>query len=147
MGIKKLDELQLIKRGNIFKHCLFTVIGLLLINVTLLEFDFAIMSQINMLLCIIQFTISLFCIEMIINEIYPIGEKRMRVIYCFFGLMGVTLAILSLCEVIISKKAMFEDGLISNEGIGLLISILNLSIIGAYIGRKLYNKNHKEGEL
>lgn len=141
---KKLDELELIKRGNIFKHCLFTVIGLLLINVTLLELDIIFMSQRNIMLCIIMFIVSLFCSEMILNDIYPIGEKRQRFIYVFFGLYGITLAVLSFYEAVILKYPLIEDGILSDTITYAIASIFSMSVGITYICRMLYNKKHKE---
>ena len=98
MKIKKLDELQYIKRGNVFKHCLFTTICLLLINIALLEFDIAIASQRSTLVLIVLFVVSLLCIEMIYFEIYPLSEKRQKFLYIFAGLYGLAAIIASVYD-------------------------------------------------
>jgi predicted acyltransferase len=145
MKFKKLDELQYIKRGNIFKHCLFTVIGLLLLYYTVLGFDIVIMSQRNAILLIIIFTVSLFCIEMIWNEIYPISEKRQKFLYFILGLFGFAVIILSAYEMITGKACFMEREIISDTGTGFIMGCLLFMIFAAYILRKITAK--KKGEM
>lgn len=144
MIIKRLDELELIKRGRVFKHCFFILIILLTINMYLIKLDIEIMSQDNMMLCIIFFIISLFCVMMISYDIYPIGEKRLRVMYLLCGLMGILFALLGIYDIAALDKSFIEDGLISSSGVSIILCLPALSIPAAYLVKKILNKKHKE---
>lgn len=82
---KNLAELQLLKRGNIFKNCFFTVLLLLFVNLSLLKLDIKILNSESAMLLFMQIPITLFCIEMILYDIYPVGENRMRLLYVGYG--------------------------------------------------------------
>lgn len=145
MKIKKLDELEYIKRGNIFKHCLFTIIGLLLVYIVLLESDIIFISQRNVLIFIIMFIVSLFCIEMICYDIHPLSEKRQKFLYIFAGLFGVAIIIISAYELITSEASFIENNIISDTGTGIIIGCLFSLILLTYIIKSNYNKK-REGE-
>jgi len=140
MKTKKLDELQYIKRGNIFKHCLFTIIGLLLLYIALVEFDIILMSQRNALLLIIIFIVSLFCIEMICYGIYPLSEKRQMFIYMIAGLCGLTVTIIALCEMVFGKESFIENEMLSDFGAGVILGCLLFAIFFAYAIKSKYNR-------
>lgn len=145
MKIKKLDELEYIKRGNIFKHCLFTIIGLLLVYIVLLESDIIFISQRNVLIFIIMFIVSLFCIEMICYDIHPLSEKRQKFLYIFAGLFGVAIIIISTYELITNEASFIENNIISDTGTGIIIGCLFSLILLTYIIKSNYNKK-REGE-
>ena len=138
MKIKKLDELQYIKRGNIFKHCLFTIIGLLLLNIAAIEFDLVFMSQRNSLILIIVFVVSLFCIEMICYGIYPLSEKRQKFIYFFAGFIGMAAIITTAYEMIFDKVSFIKNRMLSDSGAGLIMGCLLFAILIAYVMKIVY---------
>ena len=144
MKIKKLDELQYIKRGNIFKHCLFTIVGLLMIYTAMLEFDIIIASHRNALILIIIFIVSLFCIEMIYYEIYPLSEKRQKFLYLFAGLLGLTIIIAMSYELISGETRFMESQMLSDAGAGIIMGVMFLMIPAAYLIRRVHNKSKGE---
>ena len=144
MKIKKLDELQIIKRGNIFKHCLFTIIGLLLLYLILLESDIVLMSQRNAITLIILIVVSMFCIEMICCDIYPLSEKRQRFIYLFMGLTGLLIISISSRDVISHETRFIENEMLSDTGAGIIMGGLFLSILFVYIIKSVHNKMRGE---
>jgi hypothetical protein len=145
MKLKNLDELQLIKRGNVFKHCLFTVIGLLLFYVLTLELDIVFMSQRNALILIILSVVALFCIEMICYDIYPLSEKRQKFLYFFEGIFGAVVVTVSIYEMVSGEAGFIENEMLTDEGAGVIMGGLFILILLAYIGKSVYNK--KIGEL
>ena len=140
MKIKKLDELQYIKRGNVFKHCLFTIVGLLLLYITLSEFDIVLMSQRNALQLIIIFIVSLFCIEMIYYDIYPLSEKRQKFIYIIAGLFGITCMVITTYEMVFGEERFTENDLLSDSGAVAIMGGLLFVIFLAYVIKSIYNK-------
>jgi uncharacterized membrane protein HdeD (DUF308 family) len=147
MKIKKLDELQYIKRGNIFKHCLFTVIGLLLLHILATELGIVFTSQRNALLLIVFFIISLFCVEMIYHGIYPLSEKRQKFLYIVMGLCGIVIIAASVYDMVSGNAGFAENGLLSDSGAGVFIGGLSLAIFVAYIIKSVFggkNKNRDE---
>ena len=144
MKIKKLDELQIIKRGNIFKHCLFTIIGLLLLYLVLLESDIVLMSQRNAIALIILIVVSMFCVKMICYGIYPLSEKRQRFIYLFMGLAGLFIIIISSRDVISNETRFIENEMLSDAGAGIIMGGLILLIFFAYIIKSVHSKMRGE---
>jgi len=144
MKIKKLDELQIIKRGNIFKHCLFTIIGLLLLYLLSLESDIVLMSQRNAIALIILIIVSMFCIEMICYGIYPLSEKRQRFIYLFMGLAGLFIIFISSRDVISNETRFIENDMLSDAGAGIIMGGLFLLILFAYIIKSIHSKMRGE---
>jgi len=146
MKIKKLDELQLIKRGNIFKHCLFAIIGLLLLYIAMIELDIVFLSHSNTLILMIIFVVSMFCIEMIHYEIYPLSEKRQRFAYLFAGLFGTAAIIASIYEMVSGAMGFIENDMLSDAGAGVLMGSLFLAILLAYVCKLISNKKKSEAE-
>ena len=144
MKIKKLDELELIKRGNIFKHCLFTVMGMLFLLLMTLQADIVLMSQRNALALIIIFISAMFVVEMIIYGIFPLSEKRQRFIYFFMGLAGVFLIAISARELITGEYRFIEDGMLSDAGAGVIMGGLFTLILIAYAIKCAYVKSINE---
>jgi membrane protease YdiL (CAAX protease family) len=144
MKIKKLDELQLIKRGNIFKHCLYTIIGLLIIYSLLLENGVVLTSHRNALVLIILFIVSMFCVEMIYHDIYPLSEKRQGVLYLFAGLAGLFVMIISARGLISGETRFTENEMLSDTGAGVIMGCLFLMIFLAYLVRIIFNKMRGE---
>lgn len=140
MKIKKFDELQYIKRGNIFKHCLFTIIGLLLLYMAMTEFGIVLMSQRNALLLIIVIIVSLFCIEMICYDIYPLSEKRQKFIYIIAGLLGSVIIIISIYEMAFGEESFVENAVLSDIGAGAILGCLLFAIFFAYAIKSIFNK-------
>lgn len=73
-----LDERQLMLRGNVFKHGLYTLIGLLLLNAFLYGIGFEWASGKWPELTLILFTVMVCSIEFIYYEIYPLTEKNQK---------------------------------------------------------------------
>ena len=140
MKIKNLDELQYIKRGRIFKHCLFTIIGLLLVYIALLQVDIVLTDHQTALLLIIIFVVSLFCIEMIFYDIYPLSESRQKYLYFVMGLLGLVIIILAAYELITGETDFIENGILSNVGAGIITGSLFLLILLAYLVKKFFNR-------
>jgi len=144
MKFKKLDELELIKRGNIFKHSYFVTIGLLLLYYITLTLGFVFISQQNAILLIIFFIVSLFCIEMIYHDIYPLTEKRQKIIYYLLGLYGIAVLAAGVYDLVFGEANFVENRIISNSGTGIILGCISLSILIAYIFRSVYNKKKNE---
>ncbi len=83
-----LDELQLLKRGDVFKHGFLSLTGLLLVNALLYSYGIEWTSGKWAELTIILFVIVLCSVEFIYYDIYPLTEKRQKGGIYFLGLFG-----------------------------------------------------------
>lgn len=147
MKLKKLDELQYIKRGNIFKHCFFTIIGLLMLHILATELGIVFTSQQNTLLLMVFFILSLFCIEMIYHGIYPLSEKRQKFLYMVMGICGITIIAASVYDIVTGDAGFAENGLLSDSGAGVFIGCFSLAIFIAYVIKRAYGgKTEKSDE-
>lgn len=145
-NIKKLDELQLLKRGNIFKHGLFLLIGLLLFNAFLYSYGIKWTSGKWDELTIVLFVIVWCSLEFIIYDIYPFSEKRQKYLIYFCGLFGVVALIACIYDLTIGNVAVLIDGKITESALGVVYSLMFIAIWIIYIIKTKYNAMHENDE-
>ena len=141
-----LDELQLVKRGNIFKHGLFVMGGLLLLKTLLENYNIFILNEKWGNLVIILFTIALCSIEMICYDIYPLSEKRQKFMIYFVGLFGFVSIVISIFDMVNENIAFILEKQLSDSAIGIIFGCIFISIFIAYIIKTIYNERHEENE-
>ncbi|HIQ76787.1 MAG TPA: hypothetical protein IAB79_04970 [Candidatus Faecousia excrementipullorum] len=125
--IKKLDELQLLKRGNIFKHGMFCLIGLLLLNTLLYSQGIEWASGKWAELTIILFTIVLCSIEFILYDIYPLTENKQKHLIYFLGLFGFVALIACIYDLIVGKSGIVVDGKITETALGIIYGFFGIA--------------------
>ena len=144
--IKKLDELQLLKRGNIFKHGMFCLIGLLLLNTLLYSQGIEWASGKWAELTIILFTIVLCSIEFILDDIYPLTENKQKHLIYFLGLFGFVALIACIYDLIVGKSGIVVDGKITETALGIIYGLMFISVFVVYKLKKQYNAKHENDE-
>ena len=144
--IKKLDELQLLKRGNIFKHGMFCLIGLLLLNTALYSQGIEWASGKWAELTIILFTIVLCSIEFIFYDIYPLTENKQKHLIHFLGLFGFGAFIACIYDLAIGKTGIIVDGKITETALGIIYGLMFISVFVMYKLKKRYNDKHEYDE-
>ena len=144
--IKKLDELQLLKRGNIFKHGMFWLIGLLLLNTLLYSQGIEWASGKWAELTIILFTIVLCSIEFILYDIYPLTENKQKHLIYFLGLFGFVALIACIYDLIVGKSGIVVDGKITETALGIIYGLMFISVFVVYKLKKQYNAKHENDE-
>lgn len=144
--IKKLDELQLLKRGNIFKHGMFCLIGLLLLNTLLYSQGIEWASGKWAELTIILFTIVLCSIEFILYDIYPLTENMQKHLIYFLGLFGFVALIACIYDLIVGKSGIVVDGKITETTLGIIYGLMFISVFVVYKLKKQYNAKHENDE-
>ena len=144
--IEHLDELQLLKRGNVFKHGLFSLAGLLLVNALLYSCGIEWASGKWAELTIILFTVALCCIEFICHGIYPLTEKRQKFLYYFAGLFGTVAIAGGVYELISEKAGIIVDGHITDSVLVIAYGIMFVAILVAYIIKTRYDIRHEKDE-
>ena len=144
--IKKLDELQLLKRGNIFKHGMFCLIGLLLLNTLLYSQGIEWASGKWAELTIILFTIVLCSIEFILYDIYPLTENKQKHLIYFLGLFGFVALIDCIYDLIVGKSGIAVDGKITETALGIIYGLMFISVFVVYKLKKQYNAKHENDE-
>ena len=144
--IKKLDELQLLKRGNIFKHGMFYLIGLLLLNTLLYSQGIEWASGKWAELTIILFTIVLCSIEFILYDIYPLTENMQKHLIYFLGLFGFVALIACIYDLIVGKSGIVVDGKITETTLGIIYGLMFISVFVVYKLKKQYNAKHENDE-
>ncbi len=136
---KKLDERQLLQRGNVFQHCMLLLFILLMLDAFFKEEGFIWAEGMweNILILWIALTLC-FC-EFIVLEITPMG-KAMGVFYVFLGIGGAFIAILCASRIAMGK-ALFIDGYtLTQEGSEILEGCLMVFIFLIFLGKKVYNR-------
>jgi hypothetical protein len=141
-----LDELQLLKRGNVFKHGMFSLAGLLLLNAVLYSCGIEWASVKWAELTIILFTVVLCSIEFICHDIYPLTEKRQKGLIVFCGLFGLAAIIACLYDFVFENVHIISDGKISESALGIIYGVMFISIFLAYVFRKKYNAKHENDD-
>jgi uncharacterized membrane protein len=144
--IKHLDELQLLKRGDVFKHGLFSLAGLLLLNALLYSAGIEWAPGKWAELTILLFTIMLVSIEFIFYGIFPLSEKRQRFLYYFCGLFGITAIIACVYDLMNEKTAIVTNGKIAESALGVIYGLMFLAIFLVYLFKSRYNVSHEENK-
>ncbi len=142
--IKNLDERQLIIRGNIFKHGLFMLVGLLLLNSFLYNMgvDWATGKWAE--LTIILFTIICCSIEFIYYDIYPLTKSTHKFGILLLGLFGLISIGLCIYEMQVEKIAFIVNGKVTDDGLGIIFGFMFLSIPAAKLIKSFYVNNKNE---
>ncbi|MDR1736518.1 MAG: hypothetical protein LBR85_06590 [Oscillospiraceae bacterium] len=143
---KRLDELQLLKRGIVFKHGLFTLVALLLINALLYSQGIEWVSGKWGELIIVFFVIVLCNIEFIYYDISPLGERRQKYLIFFCGLLGATTVIACTYELVMEDTGIIVDGKINRNVLGILFGIMILAIFIAYMLKAKFNTKREDNE-
>ena len=141
--MKKLDELQLLRRGNVFKHGLFMLGGLVLLNAYLENSNLFVINERWSAPLIVLFTVAVCGIEMIWYDIYPITEKRQKRLVYFIGLYGIASIFISIVDMVNGEIAFIHNKQVTDEGIGILFGCMFVSIAAAYICKSYYNMKQK----
>ena len=141
-----LDELQLIKRGNVFKHGLFTLAGLLLANALLyacgIEWATGKWAELTMIL----FTVVLCCIEFICYDIYPLTEKRQKFLYYFSGLVGIASISACVYDLLTEKTGFIVDDKVTESALGIVYGLMFMALFVTYIMKSKYNAKRDTDE-
>lgn len=137
--INNLDELQLLKRGNIFKHGFFILIALLLINSLLYSYGIEWATGKWSELSIVLFTIVICSIEFICYDIYPLTEKNQKYLIYFLGLFGITAIIACIYDLAVGNEAIIIEGKISSTALGIIYGVMFIAIFLAYKIKTKYN--------
>ncbi|MGX8833301.1 hypothetical protein ACWG0P_03730 [Amedibacillus sp. YH-ame6] len=141
-----LDELQLLKRGNVFKHGLFSLIGLLLINALLYSCGIQWAEGKWSELTIILFVVVLCIIEFVCYDIYPLTERKQKRFIYFSGLFGLLAIIACMYDFIFEYAKIIVNGKISESALGVIYGAMFLSTFIAYKLKTKYNANHEIDE-
>lgn len=141
-----LDELQLLKRGNIFKHGLFTLIGFLLINAMVHSCGITWAKEKREELTIILFVVTIIIIECICYDIYPLTENKQKYFINFAGFFGLMMIILCMYDFLYENIDVFVNGMISESALGIVYGMMFLSTCFVYKLKLKYNDNHEHEE-
>lgn len=144
--IGNLDELQLLKRGNVFKHGLFSLVGMLLINSLLYSCGIEWASGKWAELTIILFVIALCSIEFIVHDIYPFTEKKQKFAIYFLGLFGLAAIIACIYDLLTGKTGIIVEGKIVSSALGIAYGVIFVSVYLAYKFKNKYNTLHENNE-
>ncbi|MDH6368115.1 MULTISPECIES: hypothetical protein [unclassified Breznakia] len=144
--IKHLDELQLLKRGNVFKHGLFSLVGLLLINALLYSCGIEWASGKWAELTIILLVVVLCSIEFIYYDIYPLTERKQKYLIYFSGLFGFVALIACIYDLVIEEVRIVASGKITDGALGIIYGILFMVVFLTYILKVKHNAKHENEE-
>lgn len=138
---EKLDERQLLIRGNIFKHGFLVLVSLIFCNALLgiyggFEWATGKWPELTILL----FAITVCCVEFILYDIYPLTEKRQRYLIYFMGAFGVVSIGACLYEMLAQNIPALVEGTLTPNALGIVYGGMFLSICLTYIGKAVYNK-------
>ena len=136
-----LDELQLLKRGDVFKHGFLSLTGLLLVNALLYSYGIEWTSGKWAELTIILFVIVLCSVEFIYYDIYPLTEKRQKGGIYFLGLFGLISIAACGYDLAVEKIGIIADGKITASALGILYGILyGIMFLSVFFAYKLKTK-------
>lgn len=145
--MKKLDELQLLKRGNVFKHGLFLLGGLVLLNSFLTNNDILLINERWSPILMVLITVAACSIELISLDIYPLTQRRQRLLIYFVGLFGMLSIAISIYEMINSKIPFSINKQVTEEGLGIILGCIFISITLTYIIKSYLNTKLNDEDI
>lgn len=143
---KNLDELQLLKRGNIFKHGLFILVSLLLLNTLLYSYGIEWTTGKWGELTIILITIVICAIEFIYHDIYPLTENKQKYLIYISGLYGLTAIVICIYDMISKKTGIIVDGKVTSNTLGIIYGVLFIAVFVTYKFKVKNNSCHENDE-
>lgn len=144
---EKLDERQLMIRGNIYYQALTLISVLLITNFYLKtflnidwvygEWDYLLILFIGLLWIFIRF---------IMCDIYPLTKVKYHFLFIFTGIYGFGVGGFSLYFIVTNQTPFIKNDTITNMGAFVLFASIYACIFVAYIIKLLYNKYFLELE-
>ena len=135
----KLDERQLLIRGDIFKHGFFLMGGLLLLYAYLSELGLIKIQGIwsNFLIMMISFAAVI--IEKIIRDADDRTDKRMAVLVSLMGILGAAGLIMSIMDITSGGKSFLENRELTQSGTFMLLSIIEIIVFCTFVVKGIIN--------
>ena len=118
---KKLDEYELIIRGDICKRTLCLMGTCLLFYTCLYDMDIIFLQNLHANILIIIISATFFNISMIYKNIYPLNEQRQRVVIFASGLSGLIAVFLSITFFTSNNERVMMEGYV-NENLVIMIA-------------------------
>ncbi len=142
---KNLDERQHLVRGKIFKHTVFILGGLLLLEgltetffgVTFFEGEW---SNLVIVMAGIMFMGS----EMVLRDAFPGSEKSRLALFSLIGLTGIAAIIVGIVEFAAEGMTFVAESSLSEDAAWLFECVMLLSTSVIFFVKYLRNKNKKE---
>ena len=140
MKLKKLDEYELIMRGDIFKRTLLFVGICLLLYTFLFDMDIIFLHVVHANLLIIMAAVTFFSVSMIHKNIYPLSENRQRFVIFSAGVCGLIAVVLSTISASDSKESLIVSGYMSEDLVIMILGGLLILIPVYYVIHKIKDK-------
>lgn len=140
MKLKKLDEYELIMRGDIFKRTLLFMGICLLLYTFLFDMDIIFLHVVHANLLIIMAAVTFFSISMIHKNIYPLSENRQRFVMFSAGACGLIALVLSVVSVFDNKESLIMSGYMSEDFVVMILGALLILIPAYYLIHKMRYK-------
>lgn len=132
----KLDERQLLLRGNALKHGFILIVILLLIDAFLKDLGIVLIEGMwgNILIIVIS---SCVCLnEMVINDSMNIEEKSERMLVLLLGIGGLILFVWGIIDLVIRPSKIILKGSLSKQGAEMFMAIAWSSVLITYLFKR-----------
>jgi hypothetical protein len=140
MKRKEFDERQLWIRGNIFKHMVFFMGGLLLLNAGLAGEGIAWADGFSANLLLFAVPLAAGSVEMILRGVYFTGNAGRLALTALLGVSSLTALLLSL-----SGGALIDGGQLTERGCGAAVGLLLFLVAATAALRTLWDRKERKG--
>lgn len=138
-NVKGLDELQLIKRGNAFKHAFFTLVGSSLVNILLVNHVLGIewAEGGREELTIVLFSLMVLIAEFAWHGIIPFGEKQQKAFMVLYAVTGLFLVGVCVYDLVFEHAKIFFNGQVTPSALVGFYGIMFIMITVVYMLRQI----------
>jgi hypothetical protein len=131
MNKTNLDERQLWLRGEVLKHCLFLIGGLLLLKMFLKAFELSLVDEEWVDIFIIAITMTLGCIEKSLRGVFNFDDIRMTAVIVILGIAGAISFVLNIIH-FTGGEGLVSGGQLTQAGVFWVMSLSFIAITAVY---------------
>lgn len=132
------DERQLWIRGDVYKHGLFLMGGILLLDNLLRDFGMVWAGGRILDLSVLMVTVAFCSVEWICRDVYlALPIKQQDGILALLGVLAVALLFYSCIELFLGETRFFSHGQLAEAGLEIISSLCLLLICVAYLVKRL----------
>ncbi|WP_461204926.1 hypothetical protein [Clostridium sp. DL1XJH146] len=111
----KLDERQLWIRGEVYKHALMVMGGLLILDAILKDFGMIWADSMSSSMIILMVSIMVGSVEMICRDVYMVPGNRQKYLIALMGICSSIVVVQAVIELAIGKYKFVVEGQLTND--------------------------------
>ena len=144
MDKHKLDERQLMIRGDIFMHGYFIIGALLILYAFILDAGLFEIEGVFSNIVILGISGTICVIEKIYRDVVDTSNIRMMILIIMLGVIGITSMVNGIMSAVSNGEILMSASMLSQTGSIILISVCEILIVLVYVVKILVSRGKVE---